>query len=106
MSLKRGVTVAMLALTLAACSWVQLTEQGENVRVMEASEVERCERVGKTTVRTTARAAGLDRHAEKVQAELDILARNSAVEIGGDTVVRQGVPQDGQQVYGVYRCLR
>lgn len=106
MGMKQGFVIGMLALSLAACSWVKLTEQGEDVRVMEASEVERCDRVGKTTVRTTAKAAGLDRHAEKVQDELDILARNSAVDIGGDTVVRQGTPVDGVQVYEVYRCLR
>lgn len=106
MGMKRGFVIGMLALSLAACSWVKLTEQGEDVRVMEASEVERCDRVGKTTVRTTDSAAGLDRHAEKVQEELDILARNSAVDIGGDTVVRQGTPVDGMQVYVVYRCLR
>jgi hypothetical protein len=37
--------------------------------------------------------------------ELNILARNSAVELGGDTVVpRSDDVADGKRVYDVYRC--
>ncbi|MCW8958821.1 MAG: DUF4156 domain-containing protein [Gammaproteobacteria bacterium] len=106
MSMTKGFVVAALALSVAACSWVKLTEQGEDVRVFEPSQVANCERVGKTTVRTSATAAGLARHADKVQTELDTLARNSAVDIGGDTVVPLDKPVDGVQIYEVYRCLR
>lgn len=104
--MKQALIVLLAAVSLSACSWVELTPEGEVVRVMEADRVANCERVGKTNVRTTAKAVGLDRHEEKVQAELDILARNSAPAIGGDTVVRLGEPVDGAQVYEVYRCLR
>lgn len=102
----RWMLTVLAVVTLSACSWVELTEKGENVRVMSAEQVGNCERLGKTTVRTKGSAIGLERHEEKVQAELDTLARNSAPDIGGDTVVRMGSPEDGVQVYDVYRCLR
>lgn len=97
--------VSIAVLGLGACTWVDVSPQGEDVRVLEAERVSACERVGKTTVNTAASVAGLKRHAEKVQSELDTLARNSAAEIGGDTVVRVGEPVEGRQVYEVYRCI-
>lgn len=93
------------ALLLTACTWVELSPQGESVRVLSAAQVSACERVGKTTVNTTESLAGLKRYEEKVQAELDTLARNSAAQIGGDTVVPVGSPVEGRQVYEVYRCM-
>lgn len=106
MAMIKWLLAGTLLISLSACTWVQLTSGGEDVRVLAASEVGACERVGKTTVRTTSKLAGLERHADKVQSELDTLARNSAVDIGGDTVVPLDQPKDGVQVYDVYRCLR
>ena len=102
--MKRSIVV-LLSLYIAACTWVDLSQQGEKVRVLTANEVTACERVGITTVNTAAKLAGLNRHAHKVQAELNTLARNSAVEIGGDTVVPVDTPVKGRQVFEVYRCM-
>ncbi len=103
-SIKRSIII-LLALYMAACTWVDLSPQGEKVRVLEASEVTACERVGKTTVTTAAKVAVLERHDDKVESELSSLARNSAVNLGGDTVVAIGNPVDGRQVFEVYRCM-
>lgn len=97
--------ILVAVFSLGACTWVEVSPQGEDVRVLEPERVSGCERVGKTTVNTAATVAGLKRHKVKVQDELDTLARNSAAEIGGDTVVRVGEPVDGRQVYEVYRCI-
>jgi hypothetical protein len=72
---------------------------------LTAAEVTGCKRVGKTTVKTAERVAGLDRYENKIQEELNTLARNSAADLGGDTVVPVGSPVEGRQVYEVYRCV-
>jgi hypothetical protein len=72
---------------------------------MTAEDVTACKRMGKTTVKTAPKVVGLKRHEYKVEEELDTLARNSAVELGGDTVVRVDEPVEGRQVYEVYRCM-
>lgn len=95
----------LLALYLAGCTWVQVSAQGEKVRVLTAAEVTECQRVGKTTVTTAGKVAGLERYPEKIQVELHTLARNSAIELGGDTVVPLDAPVEGRQVYEVYRCM-
>ena len=70
----------------------------------EAHEVLTCEKLGKTTVSLLDKVVGVDRSAEKVRGELETLARNSAADIGGDTVVAASEITDGKQAYDVYRC--
>jgi len=96
--------VLVLPLLLGACTWVELTQQGEQVRIATADAVTACERVGKTTVHTLSKVAGLNRYDESMQDELNKLARNSAVELNGDTVVPISPIESGQQVFAVYRC--
>jgi len=102
--LKMGI-VGMAGLYLTACTWVDMTPQGEKVRVLSAAEVTGCKRVGKTNVNTASKIGLLDRHPEKVQEELNTLARNSATELGGDTVVPVGEPTEGRQVFEIYHCM-
>lgn len=105
MKMFQKLILAALVISLNACAWVELTPTGEKVRVLSKAEVSGCKHVGKTHVKTAGKIVGGERYLEKVQEELDILARNSAPEIGGDTVVRIGQPEDGKQVYEVYRCM-
>lgn len=105
MSILKEFFVFLLIMNAAACTWVDVSKQGEKVRVLTAEDVTLCERVGKTTVKTAGKLAGFERHEYKVRDELDTLARNSAVEIAGDTVVAVGEPVDGGLVYEVYRCM-
>lgn len=97
--------MAAVVLVLSACTWVEPTAQGEKVRVLSAEEVTKCKKVGQTTVSLLAKLAGIERNAQKVQEELNILARNSAVELDGDTVVPISPVEDGKQTFAVYRCV-
>jgi hypothetical protein len=90
---------------LTGCTWIDVTARGDKVRLLSAAEVSGCKRVGKTTVSTAAKLAGLERYEDKIQNELNTLARNSAAELGGDTVVPVGTPVEGRQVFEVYRCM-
>lgn len=105
MNIMKSAMVVFFSLYVAACTWVDVSPQGEKVNVLTVNEVSACEHVGKTTVKTAAKVAGLERHAHKVQTELNTLARNSAVGIGGDTVVPVDAPLEGRQVFNVYRCM-
>lgn len=93
-----------LALSLTACTWVKLTPEGEKVRVSSMDAVQSCTKKGKTTVSLKADIAGIERNREKVKKELETLGRNSAAEIGGDTVVPASEIEDGRQTFNVYRC--
>ncbi|PLY15300.1 MAG: hypothetical protein C0631_07500 [Sedimenticola sp.] len=103
----RITTIALLASILVAtgCSWVKPTPGGEKVRVLNADEVATCKELGKTTVSLVDKIAGIKRNPQKVQKELETLARTSAANIGGDTIVPISEIQDGQQRFAVYKCV-
>ena len=100
----RLLSVVVLALVLSACTWVKLSPEGESVRLATPADVGNCARVGSTTVSLVDKVIGIERNREKVQEELNRLARNSAADVKGDTIVPIGAPQDGRQNFDVYRC--
>ena len=89
--------------TLSGCTWVDLTPAGEQVRHVQATEVIGCERIGTATARTKDRVI-VARNRDKVADELLMLGRNEAARLGGNVVVDQGRPENGSQVFDVYRC--
>jgi hypothetical protein len=101
----RTTMLLLTAVAVSACTWVELTPEGEKVRLLSAADVTKCQVVGKTTVSLAAKVAGIQRHPEDVQNELNMLARNSAVDLKGDTVVPITPAQDGKQTFAVYRCM-
>ncbi len=103
--MKYVIFLCFTGLLLQACTWVKLNEDGEKARVLSAAEVTSCKKLGKTTAVSKAKVAGIERNDEKLQKELETLARNSAAELKGDTVVPVGKPVDGKQVFDIYRCV-
>lgn len=100
------ISLSLLSLTLTACTWVQLTSEGEGVRLAGAAQVANCERIGSATARTLGEIVTVERGGGKLQTELLTLARNEAGRMGGNTVVPESLINDGQQSYGVYTCSR
>ena len=97
----------LLVLTLVilqGCTWVKLDAAGEQVRVVEKQHVQHCQRLGKTTVSVKSTVVGVERKQEAMQQELEILARNNAADIQGDTIVAISEIEDGSRVYDIYRC--
>jgi len=89
---------------MVACTWVKPETGADAVALRTADEVMGCERVSQTTVSVRDRVAGVQRSASKVQEELDTLARNSAIDVGGNAIVSEERIEEGKQRYGIYRC--
>lgn len=104
MRIKSLLVVASI-LGLMACSWVKLTPEGEKVRVLALHEVATCKKIGKTTANVAEKVAGLERKEHIVKENLEMLARNAAAEMGGDTIVPASPIADGKQAFDVYRCV-
>lgn len=96
----------LTSLLLNGCAWVELSENGQQVRVAKESDITSCEKLGQTNVSVAANIGGvLNRRADIVQGNLETLARNSAADMKGDTVVPVSPPsKDGKQAFDVYRC--
>ena len=98
------ICIASAAIMLSACSTLKLTEGGEKVRVLDPAEVSSCKNLGRTNTSVTDRVI-IERPADSVAEELQIVARNSAARMGGDTIVPLTVIEDGQQTFVVYKCV-
>jgi hypothetical protein len=96
---------AALAGALAGCAWVDLKPQGEKVRRLDPAEVKHCKLLGHVTANTTATFWIFARGKSTVQEEVDLLARNNAGSMGGDSIVPTGPLIEGEQAFNVYRCI-
>jgi len=93
------------ALGASGCTFVGASMEAEKVRVLEPTDIASCRRLGKTDVEVLDSLAGIPRPPEAVQKELTNLARNTAAEMGGDTVVGRDQPADGKQTFDIYKCV-
>jgi len=100
----KKILLLSLLLVLQGCTWVKLSREGEQVKIVEMQHVKSCKLLGKTTVSVKASVAGIERKDEEIQEDLEILARNNAANIKGDTIVPLTEIKDGNRTYNVYRC--
>lgn len=70
----------------------------------EANQVGGCESKGKITVSVIDKVGFYSRSVEDVDANLLQLARNGAVDMGGDTVVKGDRPAVGKRTFAIYKC--
>ena len=101
----RLALVAVITMFVAGCAMVKLTSGGEKIRVLNPGEVASCRDLGKTSTSVTATALGVPRPPETIAKELETIARNSASNMNGDTIVPLTVIKDGQQTFVVYKCV-
>lgn len=95
-----------LPLLLAACAFVQPQTGSEKVVQFEPAQVARCTQLGSVKVSVMDRAGFITRDSAKVARELQMLGRNSAVDMGGDTIVPVGPVSAGAQTFNIYRCQK
>ena len=101
--MRKIIGLGLVVLLLSACTWVELTPEGEKVTVAKAAHVTNCKFAGTTTVSVKSTAVG-DRDMAKIKTELETLARNEAVKLKGDTVVPVTEIKEGEQTFKVYQC--
>lgn len=103
----RGVLAsAALGAWLFGCNWVPLTDGGKGVHMARPAEVASCTSVGRTHAQTTDRVVLFARSDQKIQQELESLARNEAALMGGDAIAAAGPIERGRQTFDVYRCAK
>lgn len=88
----------------AGCAWVEISEAGQGVKILDPSEVEACEQIGRTRSTTQSKLLFVSRNKNKVLEEQTALARNEAAHMGGNAVVVAGEPEGSSQLFNVYKC--
>jgi hypothetical protein len=99
------VGAALVTLLVAlGCTWVALAPEATNVRVAAADDLGECKRIAKTTSTVKAKLGFITRNAQKVELELQTLARNEAAQEGGDAIAPLSQAQEGRQEFAIYSC--
>lgn len=98
------LSISLTGFLLVSCTWVKPTSEGESVMVRNADQVADCKKMANTTASLRSKVMGVERSKEKVQKELETLARNAAVDYGGNVVVPTSEITDGKQTFDVYKC--
>ncbi len=91
-------------LIISSCATIKLSSGGEKVRILAPNEVSTCKKLGKTSNSVTAKVV-VKRPIETIKKELMIMGRNSASDLGGDTIVPLTVVTDGKQSFNIYKCI-
>lgn len=96
--------LASLALGGCASSMIGVQPGADQVAVARPDQVAQCKEIGKTTVSVLAEVGFISRGVANVDANLQQLARNEAVNQGGDTVVPGERPEVGKRTFTIYKC--
>lgn len=99
------VIAAAATLAVSACSPVKLKPGGEQVELLDKARVQHCERLGRTRASVATKILFVKRGDKAIREDLRRLARNSASEMGGDTITEESKIEDGEQVFGVFDCI-
>jgi len=96
---------SVAVLSLSACSWVQPLPGAFHVAYLPASEVTDCKKLGSTRASVLDKVGFYQRDNEAVKQDLIAVARNTAVDMRGDTIVSTSALQNGRMEFDIYRCL-
>jgi hypothetical protein len=95
-------TVPLLA-GLSGCAnniFIGVREGADRVSLAEANQVAGCQSKGGITISIFAKG----RIEKDVEANMYQMARNNAVDVGADTVVKGESPEFGKRTFQMYKC--
>lgn len=104
---KRNVILAAaVTAVVGGCSFVSVDPGAEDVLVLKADRTADCERLGQTRVSVATKIGFIKRGKPAISDNLETLARNSAAEMGGDTITAETEVSDGKQTFGIFDCVK
>lgn len=110
MQFSKGMLVITVILPLiaglngCASSLIGEREGVEKVSLADANQVAGCNLKGTRTISVLAKIGFFNRNAKDVEANLYQIARNDAVDIGADTVVKGESQEFGKRTFEMYKC--
>ncbi len=102
--MNRKIFLVCMSLLLTGCAWVELTSQGQQVRIVSAADAASCDKLGQTTASVADSIGVVKRRNDIIAANLEKLARNTAAEMNGNAIVAVTSIEDGKQSFDVYHC--
>lgn len=94
-------------IAVSGCTWVSPSPEvkQKGIMVLPQDRVSQCHLLSKTQVSVADKVGFINRMQSDVESDLQNLAMNQAVKQGGDTVSPLGEVKDGNQIFGIYKCI-
>ncbi|MBI5889643.1 MAG: hypothetical protein HZB47_03070 [Nitrosomonadales bacterium] len=101
-----AIVPLIAGLSGCASAIIGVREGADRVSLAEADQVGSCQPKGGTTISIFAKAGitGITRAEKDVEANMYQMARNYAVDVGADTVVKGESPELGKRAFQMYKC--
>lgn len=111
MNFKKSLYLSLNCLLLlmfvgCASNMIETRPGAETVDLQSASNVASCLSKGRVTVSVLAQVGFYTRSADVIESNLLQMARNSAIDGGADTVVKEDMPEYGRRTFALYKCRR
>ena len=97
------LVIILISFFVTACTWVKTSDAAYEVVLLPANKVSQCERIGSVTTSTKVSVLKINRNTDKVLSELDALAREEAVKLRANSLVRNSIA-NGSATYTAYQC--
>lgn len=104
MKLVKVASVLTVSMVMAACSFVDLKPEAEDVLMLKPFQAKECEQLRRTTSQVLDKIWFVNRNKDKMADELSTLARNTAVELGGNAIMVDSEINEGKQTFVVLNC--
>jgi hypothetical protein len=100
------LALGLLAATLSGCASKLIGERigADQVVLAKESEVTQCKSLGRSTLSVLSALGPITRSAEAVEDNLLQMARNEAIDKGGDTVVKGNSLEYGKRSFEFFKC--
>ena len=99
---KAAILLFSFSLSLTACSFVEPIPGSESIILSQHQES--CKKLGNTTVKVLDKTFGISRKKDAIEQELQILAQNSAVKMGGNAIWPVSEIKEGERSYHIFLC--
>lgn len=105
-NLMSTLALGLLAAGLSGCASSMIGERvgADQVVLAKDTEVTKCKSLGRSTLSVLSSLGPITRSAEAVEENLLQMARNEAIDRGGDTVVKGNSLEYGKRSYEVFKC--
>lgn len=99
-------TLISLTGILSGCAshFIEVRKGSEQIVIAGLDKISGCELKGKVNVSVLSKIVFITRNKEDVEANLDQLARNNALEMQGNTIVKLDSSEFGRRDFSIYKC--
>lgn len=103
---KFSIVFMLFNIALLGCSshLIKTKEGAESIKLVELLDSSGCEDKGIVTVSVLTKLGFFSRSVESVEKNLIQLARNGAIDVGGDTIVEGELIEFGKRSFLVFQC--